>query len=70
MKVKELKDIIDAQLKVMPRYSDWEVEVKISKTSVGSMATSKVDGAGFGFDWNHGKFIIFPEKKLIEKPKP
>ena len=76
MKVKELKHIIDTQLADMPSYADWEVVIPIKGTyNVGAIGTVKTTGAVFGFDWEHGLFMIDPEcgltpyKDFIKKNK-
>jgi hypothetical protein len=48
---------------------DCRVSVKTASPSIGPMSSSPVKGAGFGFDWDNGNFIIYPEKTLVEKPE-
>lgn len=69
MTVKELKHIIDSQIKAMPHYEDWEVVIPISESSVGGSPAVKTTGAGFGFDWDSGRFFVYPKEGLVKKDK-
>ena len=66
MKVKELLQEIEAN----PDCLDYTVEIKISRpNAVGGTPTISVKGASFGFDWDTGKFIIYPERALKQLNK-
>lgn len=41
------------------------VEIELSEPSLGPISTTGVVGCSLGFDWNAGKFIIYPEEKLV-----
>jgi hypothetical protein len=69
MTVKELKHIIDSQLKAMPRFEDWEVVISTEEPSVGSSSSVPARSAGFGFDWDNGKFFVYPKEDLVKKDK-
>lgn len=61
MKLSELRDRIERTLQVQPRNADLEVVVVRRDPSMGAKASSKITNAGAGFDWDHGKFELFPE---------
>ena len=48
------------------RYDDLEVCIPNNKGGMGGMSVTAVKGANRGIDWDGGKFIIWPETKLIE----
>lgn len=62
MKVKELKNILEQHSCLND--PDAEVVVRLSEPSIGPVAASDVKGAGFGFDWDKGRFLIYPKKPL------
>lgn len=69
MTLKELKKRVDYCYEMGEHYHDLEVCIPNNKSGmVGSTPTTKVKYANKGFDWNAGKFIIFPEVIMIEKP--
>lgn len=41
------------------------VEIVLSEPSIGSSRTTSVTGCGLGFDWDSGKFLLFPEENLV-----
>lgn len=63
MKVSELKK---ALAHINGRYEDDEVVVvvKTPHQTVGGTPIVPVSHANAGFDWDNGKFMIFPEEKL------
>ena len=62
MKVSELKKSIEEN----PwSNGDAEVVIKLAEPSIGPVATSKITGAGFGFDWESGMFLLFSESSLV-----
>lgn len=69
MTVKDLKHIIDSQLKAFPQYEDWQVVIRTSEPSVGACSFMPARSVGFGFDWDTGKFFVYPEEKLVKKDK-
>jgi hypothetical protein len=65
MKLKELKDRIDA----VPKgefYDELEVCIPNNKVGIGGTSVTSVIQAAQGFDWDDGRFILWPETKLIE----
>lgn len=48
------------------RHEDPEVviRIKLPYATVGGMPTVKVKTVQMGFDWEHGKFIIWPEEDV------
>jgi hypothetical protein len=66
MKVKELK----AVLNYTDRHDEDDLMIHLAEPSIGPIAMSGVKSAGFGFDWESGKLIINPEKRLSEKTQP
>lgn len=70
MNLQELKDEID----VIALRSDIKLEhIKVcipnNKGGIGGTSVTGVKMACAGFDWDNGKFIIFPETAMIERPK-
>lgn len=65
MTLKELKEKVDAVLRHEGN-EDLEVCIPNNKPSMGGISVTKVKNAHAGIDWNRSKFIIYPEKKLIE----
>jgi len=66
MKISEFKQIID-RLAQSPISRDSDVCVVVSEPSIGATATISVKTIGQGFDWNHGKVMIFTEQPIIRK---
>lgn len=66
MKLRELKALIDRQVEYMSSYEDPEVVIgiKMPYTTVGASPTVKVKTAQMGFDWDSGKFMLYPEEDL------
>jgi hypothetical protein len=67
MKVKELKEYLE--LIGVP--DDFEVMVRIQKPGViGGTPAVRIDKIAKGFDWDSGKFLLFPADPLMEvEPK-
>lgn len=65
MKLSELKQFVDRQLEFNGR-EDPEVVVRIKMpyTTVGASPTVKVKNVQMGFDWDAGKFMLYPEEEL------
>ena len=63
-------------LKELKERVDWAIEnnrgeldvvcIPNGKVGVGGTSVTSVKQATQGFDWDHGRFIIYPETKLIE----
>ena len=69
MKLKELKARVDF---FMQREANGELEVCIPNNKsgmYGGTPVTGVAGASQGIDWDHSKFIIWPQNEMIEKPK-
>ncbi len=70
MKLKELKLIID---EIVESYSDSpDLEVCIpnnddSTKIYGGTPYTKINKVQLGFDWDHNKVFLLPEKDMIEK---
>lgn len=76
MTIRELKELIDRRIEMyekanfpgqLDRMLDKEVVVKTYDPSVGCTSANKVTKAGFGIDWDAGRFILYTENKLIKK---
>lgn len=61
MTIKELKAILDSNFK-----EDEEVKIVLSIPSIGPTATSKVESATYGFDWDKG-LLLRPSERLVVK---
>jgi hypothetical protein len=64
MKLSELKAIIDRKVQFMKYDQDVVISTKLPYSTVGAMPTVPVRLVANGFDWENGKFIIFPEEEL------
>ena len=66
MTLRELKQIVD---RTILRRGNDELDVVIPnhKPSMGGISTTNVRGANQGIDWNRGMFILWPDKKMVEK---
>ena len=65
MTLKELKQQVYFAYENSSR--DIEVCIPNGKPSYGGTSVTKVKSAYKGIDWDGGKFIIYPEKIMIEK---
>lgn len=65
MNLNELNDQIKEILEKNPNAGECNVVVESMNPSVGSTYTPEVKSAGLGFDWNDGKFILFPNEQMI-----
>lgn len=66
MTLKELKERVS---RLDERFDDLEVCIPNNKGGYGGLSVTKVKGAHRGIDWDNGKFFIWPEVEMIEKPK-
>ncbi len=66
MTLKELKDKIDFHYNFSERNHDLEVGIPNNKGGQGGDPMTHIKGVGVGFDWNRGKFFIFPDNKMKE----
>lgn len=66
MKVKELKNALNYS----DRHDEDELMIRLQMPSVGPVSMTEVASVSFGFDWESGKTIIYPEKILSEKTQP
>jgi len=64
MTIRELKERVDWA--VENSKSDLEVCIPNGKVGMGGTSVTSVRQAAQGIDWDGGKFIIWPETKLIE----
>lgn len=65
MKLKELEKIIEATNKYGKDSGELEVVVKTCNASMGQTSAVKVSRALAGFDWDAGRFIIYPKESLV-----
>jgi hypothetical protein len=64
MTLKELKERVDWA--VENNRTDLDVCIPNGKVGLGGTAVTSVKQAAQGIDWDGGRFIIWPETKLIE----
>jgi hypothetical protein len=64
MKLSELKRIIDLTLENGKQDPEVMVVIKMPYATVGSHPMVKVKSVSNGFDWEAGKFMIWPEENL------
>jgi hypothetical protein len=68
MKVRELRKLLNSYSgRVEEERDDCDVMINVDKPSVGPTAMVTVKSAGFGFDWERGKFIIFSDDLIVPK---
>jgi len=68
MTLGELKKRVDAALK--QRDSEgFIVCIPNNKGVMGGQSVTSVKSVQSGFDWDRGKFIIYPECEMINSPK-
>lgn len=60
MKVSELKRILD----FAQEEDELVIAVKLPYITVGGQLVITVESADSGFDWDKGKFILFPKENL------
>jgi DNA-directed RNA polymerase subunit RPC12/RpoP len=71
MNLKELKETIDFVIGQLRH--DYEkpeqipVLINLSENSIGARASSGVNYACMGIDWEHGQFRLQPSKSLVSK---
>jgi hypothetical protein len=66
--VGELAQILNSLLRIVPRCADDIVVIPVYRpNAIGAMPCVGVRSAGQGFDWEAGKYILWPEKELVEK---
>lgn len=65
MKLSELKAFIDNNEKIfLPPDQDVVIAITLPYSTVGAMPTVPVRLVANGFDWENGKFILYPEEQL------
>ena len=66
MKLSDLKRIIDLRLEnALPHEDDIvRIAIKLPYQTVGAIPMVDVKSAQFGFDWENGSFILYPEEEL------
>jgi hypothetical protein len=63
--LKIIVDLTISRLRDYQKAEDIEVLITLSDASVGARASSRVEHAGLGFDWEQGQFRISPSKPLV-----
>jgi hypothetical protein len=64
MKASELKNYLN---EIVTDKYDPEIEIEIKRPCCGGTPCVFVKSCGVGFDWDHGRLILVPEKDLICK---
>lgn len=64
MTLQGLYEQIGSLLKVCPQKGSDIVCVEITGSTFGMQPTEKIKNASCGFDWDDGKFILYPENKV------
>jgi len=68
MKLKDLKQIVDAAMK-NERNHDREVCIPNNKGGWGGTSVTAITGAAEGIDWDKKKFIFWPEVEMVERKR-
>jgi hypothetical protein len=67
MTLLELKEIIDHAIETDLKHKKSIVYIPNNKKgTVGGTPCTEVYLAGLGFDWDQGKFMLYPEKSMVE----
>lgn len=69
MTLKELKEKIDWYMDQDERNGELQVCIPNHKHGMGGTSVTHVSNACKGIDWDHRKFIVYPEVDMIEQPK-
>jgi len=64
-----LKEQVDRAIEQNERNSKLMVCIPNNKGGMGGTQVTGVVNARKGFDWDNGKFIIYPEVPMIEQTK-
>ena len=67
MKLDEFKQLIDRNLELNPSQKNANVCIEVQGSGIGGTNVVNVKMAQLGFDWDHGKFIIYPKDRLEMK---
>jgi hypothetical protein len=67
MTLQDLYNQIEGQLRMCPRKGEDTVCIRVFGGTFGGQPVQNVKSAGCGFDWDNGKFIIYPEKELYKE---
>ena len=66
MTLKELKNTIDSAIETDLRSANYIVGVIYKKDfSMGGTPYAVIKGGNCGFDWNHGKFLLWTDEILV-----
>lgn len=63
-----LKEAVDRYIQMRPNSRELTVCIPNNKGGMGGTSVTNVIGAHSGIDWDAGKFMIYPEVKMIEMP--
>lgn len=65
MKASELRKLLNAYSESYPN-EDWEIVISISgEVGLGATPSVGVKNIDFGFDWDNGNLIVYPNVKLF-----
>ena len=64
MKLSDLKKIINLYPEREDENCKVVIQIKLPYSTIGSIPCVDLKSASMGFDWDNGKFILFPEKEL------
>lgn len=66
LKLSELRDYLNKITLVNPDYEDADVvvEIKLPYSTVGGTPRVNIKSCWMGFDWDSGKFFLFPDEEL------
>jgi hypothetical protein len=67
MTLEELKKRVDTYYEMNEQYRYLEVCIPNNKGGMGGTPVTNVKFANKGIDWDSGKFILTPEKPMVEK---
>lgn len=66
MKVSELRQILSGRPSD-DHHADDEVVVLLASPSIGPHACMPIRSAGYGFDWDNGKLLLWTDQPLVVK---
>lgn len=64
MKVRELLELLEARTKQMPHLLENDIYISIKANTVGPTPAVELYLAHFGYDWDRGRFLLWPKEDL------
>lgn len=69
MTLERLKQIVDFAIEQKEQNKDLIVCIPNNKPSMGQISVTHIKNAHRGIDWDKDKFLLFPEKQMVESDR-